>query len=103
MTLDINHAGVWSRLHAPNIHRAHWHEEDGSRAHFLHVLACAAGGAREHAIELHAQSIKDITLAAIEAHTQGRHAEARRLAMAAGRLAQEICGLWSPAAMAVGQ
>ena len=92
--------GSWTRITPPCPDRPYWSEvEDGTRLHFPTVLAGTSQTTDIDVGELHAQAVADITRAAITARRANDHARARELAIAAGRLAGEVSGLWSLSAV----
>ena len=93
-TIDIRLNGrngpYFTRVLSPTPALPHWHEENGARVHFTALMV--AGQAPAELAAAHGTAISQIVQAAI-ATTD--HAERRRLALAAGRLAEEVTGLWT--------
>ncbi|MDO8208960.1 hypothetical protein [Conexibacter sp. CPCC 206217] len=85
---------IWTQVEPPTPDRPYWHEtEDGSRRHLLELL----GGDPAQAARVqsaHQQVIAELVGAAISAQRDGHDREARRLAMAAARLVEEVVGFW---------
>ena len=93
MTLNIPINGVWARVTPPTPEQPWWHEEDGTRL----AIGDAVAGAPERLHEIqdaHVHAIADVMHASFEAQGHGDHKEQRRLAIAAGRLANETIGLF---------
>lgn len=93
--------GGWVRVRAPDPGVPFWREEDGTR-HSYGSLRCGLDG--ETATDLgaaHVDAIRRIAAAALEALECRDQRETLRLAMAAGRLCEEIAGWWSPAAVEI--
>ena len=97
MTLSVRgpqYGEVWTRLEPPTPEHPAWHEEDGTEHAFLTVLIGLSADTVGEVNRLHVEGIASVAAAAIAAHHQGDHREARRLSTAAGRLCDEIAGLW---------
>lgn len=90
MSIDLQRAGAWTRVHAPTAEHPYWHEEDGTRLHFLDVCHGDVTVVRD----LHASAVGELMHAAFTARDTGMHAESRRLIAAASRLCEEAAGLW---------
>ena len=86
--------GVWTELNPPTSERPAWTESDGTEHAFLTLLIGLNSETAAEINRLHVNGIAQIASAAIEAHHAGDHREARRLSTAAGRLCDEIVGLW---------
>ena len=89
------------RVRSPDPQEPFWHGEDGER-HSYGSLRC---GLHHEGVgelgEAHLAAIGLIAAAALEASRDGDQRETARLAMAAGRLCEEIAGRWTPAAVEV--
>ncbi|MBD0282656.1 MAG: hypothetical protein ICV69_10750 [Thermoleophilaceae bacterium] len=78
-----------------------WREEDGTR-HSYGSLRCGLDDAMASELgQAHLEAIGQIARAALAAFERGDRRETARLAVAAGRLCEEIAGRWPPAAVAV--
>lgn len=85
----------WTRLAAPDAEVPYWRDaEDGERAHIRSILAGLAGEDAERVCSLHAEGIAEIAQVAVRAQAAGDEDTARRLAVAAGRLCEQIAGHW---------
>ena len=86
---------------APDPTMPYWHGWDGAR-HSLAELRCGLNPSAAAEVEQrHLAAINRVAAAAIEAMRGGEPAEGRRLSCAAGRLCQEIAGLWPSSAVEV--
>ena len=103
------HAGEPSRrlvlreigARAPEPGAPFWRAEDGKRQSYC-SLRCGLDGDSAIALrETHCGSICLIAAAALVARERGDQRETARLAMAAGRLCEEIAGHWPPSAVEV--
>jgi hypothetical protein len=79
---------------APEPARPYWRSEDGTRLTFGELLEGLSGACAEEALAGYAEAIYELARAAARARLQGDGQEARRLAIAASRLCQEIAGFW---------
>jgi hypothetical protein len=79
---------------APEPARPYWRSEDGTRLTFGELLEGLSGACAEEAIAGNAEAICEVARAAACARLNGDAQEARRLAIAASRLCQEIAGFW---------
>lgn len=78
-----------------------WRAQDGTR-HSYGTLRCGLDpDDAEMLAEAHLDAIGAIARAALAACERGDQAETARLAMAAGRLCQEIAGHWPPSAVEI--
>jgi hypothetical protein len=93
--------GGWVRVTAPDPVAPFWREEDGTR-HSYGSLRCGLDGPMARELrQAHLEAIRRIAAAALAAVDQGDQRETARLAVAAGRLCEEIAGRWTPAAVEV--
>ncbi len=93
--------GGWVRVKAPDPAAPFWAEQDGTR-HSYGSLRCGLDGDSGSELgSVHLEAIGQIARAAIEAAEHGDQGETARLAMAAGRLCQEIAGHWPPSAVEI--
>src|SRR5215207_9415820 len=79
---------------SPDVERPYWREPSGERTSFQEVVLGLDAQAAKQVAELHAEAICTLARAAAEARLAGEHADARRLAHAAGRLCEEVAGFW---------
>ena len=103
MTINIRSSlfPTWTQLEAPTPDRPDWHEtEDGTRRHLKEVLAGLHPDSVAQIRSMHTQAIAQIVEAGMLAVDARDHARARALAHRAGRLCEEIVGLWPAAAVA---
>lgn len=77
---------------APDGERPYWREESGARSTFGEVVSGVAIEAAREAAERHAEAVCQLARAAAEARLAGLHLDARRLALAASRLCEEVAG-----------
>jgi hypothetical protein len=93
--------GGWTRVRPPDVVAPFWREEDGTR-HSHGSLRCGLDEAMTSELrQAHLEAIDRIAAAALAALDRGDQPETARLAMAAGRLCEEIAGRWTPAAVEV--
>jgi len=98
-TIDVLDSALgagWVRLCAPDCERPWWHDlddPDGRRA-FAEIAAALGADHGPRAAALHGQAIASLVVASAEARRGGQETRARALAQAAGRLCQEVVGLW---------
>ena len=78
----------------PTPERPYWHDGTGERIAFGDVLAHAGPDEVAELGERHVEAIRVLCHAAVEARLGEGNGTARTRAMAAGRLCQEIAGLW---------
>lgn len=81
-------------VNAPTPDRPYWHDQTGGRLALADALARVDVEASAETYERHVQAIGELAHAAVEARLGEGSGAARTLAMAAGRLCQEITGLW---------
>jgi hypothetical protein len=94
MTIELRIDGLWKRAEPPSLAHPYWRSlEDDARLHYCQVHAVADGHAHE-VEQLHCLAIAELAEAAARHRAAGTDHDARRLAHAAARLAQEIVGLW---------
>jgi hypothetical protein len=79
---------------APEPGRPYWRSEDGTRLTFGDLVDGLSGACAEEAVASYAEAICELARAAARARLHGDAREARRLAIAASRLCQEIAGFW---------
>jgi hypothetical protein len=79
---------------APELERPYWHDHQGERLSFQEVVSELAGRNASGAADRHAEAICRLARSATHARLRGQGREARRLALAAGRLCEEIAGFW---------
>jgi hypothetical protein len=79
---------------APELERPYWHDHEGERLTFQEVVSELAGANPAAAGARHAEAIRMMASAAAHARLRGEDKEARRLALVAGRLCEEIAGFW---------
>jgi len=79
---------------APELERPYWHDHEGERLTFQEVVSELAGGDAAAAADRHVEAICAVARAAAHARLRGEGQDARRLALAAGRLCEEIAGFW---------
>lgn len=93
-TIDLQ-MPTWTKLSAPTSQTPYWHDVEDRAVHDLRLVLAAAPTELVEAIEsMHAGAIRAIVSEAITAQRAGDSATARRLSNAAGRLCQQIIGLW---------
>jgi len=81
-------------VNAPTPERPYWHDAAGERLALGDALARIDAEAPDETYGRHVQAITTLAHAALEARLGEENGAARTLAMAAGRLCQEIAGLW---------
>jgi hypothetical protein len=79
---------------APGLRFPYWRSARGRRMTFSEVVGELDEMSARRAADLHADAIRAIAHAAAEARVARKHAEARRLAIAASRLCEELVGFW---------
>jgi hypothetical protein len=79
---------------APEPAQPYWRSEDGTRLTFGELVEGLSGACAEEAVAGYAEAICELARAAARARVHGDAQEARRLAIAASRLCQEIAGFW---------
>jgi hypothetical protein len=79
---------------APEPAQPYWRSEDGTRLSFGDLVEGLSGACAEEAVAGYAEAICELARAAARARLKGDAQEARRLAIAASRLCQEIAGFW---------
>jgi hypothetical protein len=79
---------------APEPAQPYWRSEDGARLTFGELIEGLSGARAEEAVAGYAGAICELAGAAARARLDGDAQEARRLAIAASRLCQEIAGFW---------
>lgn len=78
----------------PTPERPYWHDAAGERIAFGDVLAHAAPDEAAALAERHVEAVRALCRTAVEARLGDGNGTARTHAMAAGRLCQEVAGLW---------
>jgi hypothetical protein len=86
---------AWACADAPErgARVAYWRSEDGTRLTFGDLVEGLSGACAEEAVAGYAEPICELSRAAARARLHGDAQEARRLAIAARRLCQEIAGV----------
>jgi hypothetical protein len=92
----------WTRLEEPTAELPCWHEADGTPYTVHDISAGLSADTVDEIYQRHASAIRRLVLAASDAVRSGDHAEARRLACAAGRLCEEVVGLWPISGRVIG-
>jgi hypothetical protein len=82
------------RCVAPEPAQPYWRSEDGTRLSFGDLVEGLSEACAEEAVAGYAEAICELARAAARARLHGDAQEARRLAIAASRLCQEIAGFW---------
>jgi hypothetical protein len=77
---------------APEPERPYWHDREGERLTFQEVVSEQVDGNAAAAADRHVEAISAVARAAAHARLHGEGQDARRLALAAGRLCEEIAG-----------
>jgi hypothetical protein len=101
--LDVRSAllGGWTLVWAPDPVTPFWREEDGTRQSYGSLRCGLDEDVTSELRRAHLEAIGRIAAAALAAFERGDRRETARLAMAAGRLCEEIAGRWPPAAVEV--
>ncbi len=101
LDLQSDLLGGWVRVTAPDPATPFWREQDVTR-HSYGSLRCGLERGSAIALrEAQLEAIGRIARAALAASDRDDQGETARLAMAAGRLCQEIAGHWPPSAVEV--
>ena len=101
MTISIRSAvlPVWTEIEAPTPDQPFWHEADGTRHSFASLSAGLDEPLAAELRDMHIQALANLAAKALHARGEGDHHSVHRLSHAAGRLCQEIAGLWPPSAV----
>ncbi len=94
MTIELHIDGSWTQAEPPSQTYPYWRNlNDDTRLHYRQLHANANGHADEIE-QQHCLAIAQLAQAAARHRAVGADDDARRLAHAAARLAQQIVGLW---------
>ena len=103
MSISIRSAPfpVWTEIEAPTAEQPYWHEADGTRHSFGSLSVGLEEDLAAELRDMHTTAVATLVGEALKARGDGDHLTVHRLSHAAGRLCQEIAGLWPPSAVAI--
>jgi len=91
----------WTPLEPPTSERPYWSEEDGTRHAFRSIVIGVDSDTERRLEKAHLEAVGRLVEQAIEHQKAGKRPQATRLAVAAGRLCEEVVGRWPASACAV--
>ena len=97
MTLNVINPvlGHWTRIEAPTPREPYWRDaEDGTRRDLRELLVGLSAEQAQEIETMHAQAVAELVTASLTAQRAGEYLEARRMAVAAGKLCEQTVGLW---------